>query len=66
MRAFDIKFQIYAEDETEVEELRRSIIGFINTHRVQGRAVTAKKLSQAIDNWDKNFLVRNKIIDYFK
>lgn len=66
MKAFDIKFQIYADNETEVEELRQSVIWFINEHRNAGRAVTATKLSTAIRSWDKNVIVRNRIIDYLK
>ena len=66
MKAFDIQFQIYAENENEVAELRQVIIWFINLHRSNGRAVTARKVSDAIKHWDKNFLVRNKIIEHFK
>lgn len=66
MKAFDIKFQVYADNETEVEELRQSVIWFINEHRKAGRAVTAQKLSTAIRSWDKNVIVKNKIIEYLK
>lgn len=66
MKALDIRFQIYAEDENEVAELRQTIIWFINLHRANGRAVTAKKVSEAIKRWDKNIIVRNRIIEHFK
>ena len=66
MKAFDIQFQIYAEDENEVAELRQTIIWFINLHRANGRAVTARKVSDAIKRWDKNVIVRNRIIEHFK
>lgn len=66
MKALDIQFQIYAEDENEVAELRQTIIWFINLHRANGRAVTAKKVSEAIKRWDKNIIVRNRIIEHFK
>lgn len=66
MKAFDIKFQVYADNETEVEELRQSVIWFINEHRKAGRAVTAQKLFTAIRSWDKNVIVKNKIIEYLK
>lgn len=66
MKALDIQFQIYAEDENEVAELRQTIIWFINLHRANGRAVTAKKVSEAIKRWDKNVIVRNRIIEHFK
>lgn len=66
MKAFDIKFQIYAEDESEVAELRQSIIWFINLHKANGRAVTARKVSDAIKRWNSNLFVKNKIIEHFK
>lgn len=66
MKALDIQFQIYAEDENEVAELRQTIIWFINLHRANGRAVTARKVSEAIKRWDKNVIVRNRIIEHFE
>lgn len=66
MQAFDINFQIYANDVNEVAELRQTIIWFINLHRASGRAVTARKVSEAIKKWDSNFLVKNRIIEHFK
>ena len=66
MKALDIQFKIYAEDENEVAELRQTIIWFINLHRANGRAVTARKVSEAIKRWDKNVIVRNRIIEHFK
>lgn len=66
MKALDIQFQIYAEDENEVAELRQSIIWFINLQKANGRAVTAKKVSDAIKRWNSNVIVRNRIVEYFK
>lgn len=66
MKGFEIKFNVYAENEEEVEVLRKSIIAFINYHAENGRAVTASKLSKAIDNWDSNPFVKSQVIKYFK
>lgn len=66
LKGFPISFNIYAENESEVEECRKMIISFIGLHAAQCRAVTARKLSQAISQWDKNPIVRNRIIQYFK
>ena len=66
MKAIDIQFQIYAENENEVAELKQTIVWFINLHRANGRAVTAKKVSEAIKKWDNNFLVKRRIIEHFK
>lgn len=66
MKPLDVHFQIYAETENEAAELRQVIIWFINLHRANGRAVTARKVSDAIRRWDSNAYVKRKIIDYFK
>ena len=66
LRGFPIHFNIYAENEQEAEECRAAIVSFIGTHASQCRAVTAKRVAQAIRNWDKNPIVKNRIIQYFK
>lgn len=66
LKGFPISFNIYAENEEEVEEARKAIVEFIGLHASQCRAVTAKKVAQAITNWEKFPLVRNQIINYFK
>ena len=65
-RGFPITFDIYARSEQEVEELRMAVIAFIGSHARQGRAIDAKRLAQAIANWDRNPIVKNQIINYFK
>lgn len=66
LRALPVTFQLYAYDEQEVEAARMAIIAFIGQHAKAGRAVTASKVAQAVANWDKNPLVKNQIINYFK
>ena len=66
LRGFPITFDVYARSEQEVEDLRMAIIAFIGCHARQGRAVDAKRMAQAISNWDKNPIVKNQIINYFK
>ena len=66
LRGFPITFNVYAHSEQEVEDLRLAIVGFISAHAHQGRAVDAARLAQAIANWDRNPLVKNQIINYFK
>lgn len=65
MQGYEIKFNIYANSEAEVQEARNSIIAFINQHARQGRAVSANKIAKAVGNWDKNPLIKNEIIKYF-
>lgn len=66
MKVFNIDIPIYAETEGEAAELRQTIVWFINLHRNNNRAVTARKVSEAIKAWDSNFLVKRKIIEHFK
>ena len=66
LKALPITFELYAYDEQEIEEARMAIIAFIGQHRGAGRAVTARKVGQAVSNWERNVLVRNEIINYFK
>ena len=66
LRGFPITFNVYARNEQEVEQLRMAIVAFIGQHAQQGRAVDAERTAKAISNWDKNPIVRNQIINYFK
>ena len=66
LRGFSITFDVYARSEQEVEDLRMAIIAFIGCHARQGRAVDAARMARAIANWDKNPIVKNQIINYFK
>ena len=63
---YPISFEIYAQSPQEAEEARMAIIAFIGLHARQGRAVTGEKIAKAICNWDKNPIIKNKIIDYFE
>lgn len=66
IKVFPISFEVYACDAQEVENLRMAIVDFIGAHAKQGRPVLAGKAAQAISNWDKNPIVRNRIIQYFQ
>ena len=65
MNGYEIKFNIYADSPEEVEAARMSIVSFINQHAQNGRAVTARKLTEAVSRWDKNPFVKNRIIEFF-
>ena len=66
MKGYEIKFNIYAEDENEANEARTAIIGFITEHAQAGRAGTGKKITTALSNWKSNAIVKNRIINYLK
>lgn len=61
-----VEFNVWANDESEAETLKKAICGFINEHGNEGRKVTAVKLANAINKWKDNALVRNSIINYFR
>lgn len=65
MNGYPITFNIYANNEQEVEELRFVITEFIRLHAEQGRAVTAAKVADALRNWNNNPIIKNRIINYF-
>ena len=65
LQGFDIKFQVYANNEAEAEEARKAIVGFINQHAMSGRAVSALKIADAVSKWDSNPFIKSKIIEYF-
>lgn len=66
MKGYPLTVNIYAENEAEVEEARKAIVAFINSHAQQGRAVTGKKIAEAVVRWDKNPFVKNQIINFLR
>lgn len=67
MKAFQVApFNIWAESQQEVDEMRMALIEFINEHGKQGRYVTAKKVTEAVRGWKNNAIVKNKIVEHFK
>lgn len=66
IKVFPISFEVYAYDAQEVEDLRTAIVDFIGQHARCGRPVTAGKTAKAIREWDRNPIVRNKVIQYYQ
>lgn len=65
LQGFPITFNIYAESAEEAEEARMALVAFIGQHAKQGRAVTGRKIAQAVARWDQNPIVKSQIIKYF-
>lgn len=65
MNGFPITFNIYANNEQEVEELRFVITEFIRLHAEEGRAVTAVKVADALRKGLNNPIFKNRINEYF-
>lgn len=57
-----IAFNVYANSQEEADAASKVIASFIDNMAKLGVAVTANKLSQAVQSWGNNPLVRN----YFK
>lgn len=64
MQPFEMKVYVYANTPEEVDECRKAIHQFIEENRLEGRAVTASKISQALSRWKSNALVRAGIINF--
>ena len=65
MEGYEIKFNIYANNEAEVEKARQALVGFIADNARQGRAVSANKITQAVARWQDNPFVKQQIINFF-
>lgn len=62
MEGYKIEFNIYAESQEEAEEAEAAIKRFITAQALEGRAVTARKITDALARWSSSFIVKN----YFK
>ena len=65
-KIISITFNIWANSEEEVTELKKEICDFIDFHGQQGRKVSASKLTDAIRRWQSNPFVKQSIINHFK
>lgn len=62
MQGFEVKFNVYAETADEANAASQAIKTFISEMASRGIAVTATKLTTAIERWKNNVFVTN----YFK
>ena len=62
MEGFEIKFNVYAATQDEADEAAQTIRQFISELAVQGKAVTATKITEAVRKYRNNYFV----INYFK
>lgn len=66
MQAFKAEIFIYAETQEEVDQFKQAVHKFIEENRLEGRAVTASKLTTALSKWKSNMLVKAGIINFLK
>ena len=66
MKGYKIELQIYAEDEQEAENGRKSLVSFIESMRQNGAAVRGNKLVEAMRRLDANQFIKNQVINFFR
>ena len=57
MNGFEIKFNVYAETKEEAEKATEAIKAFISAKASQGIAVTAGKITSAVERYKDNYFV---------
>lgn len=62
MQGYSIQFKVFANSQQEADSAGRAIALFVDSMAQQGIAVTASKLTAAVQNWGDNIMVKN----YFK
>ncbi len=62
MGGYEIRFNVYAESQAEADAASAAIKQFISAKARTGIAVTAVKLTEAVEKWKDNYFVNN----YFK
>ena len=65
-KVVNISFNVWANNEDEALVLRNAICKFIDYQGSQGRKVSASKLTEAINNWQRNVFIKNQVNNYFK
>jgi len=62
MSGFEIKFNVYADSQESADRATEAIKAFINAKASQGIAVTADKITAAVNKYKDNYFVTS----YFK
>ena len=62
----NISFNVWANDESEGQQLRKLICDFIDWHGSQGRKVTASGLIDAMNKMQSSSLAMNMVNKHFR
>lgn len=65
-KVVNISFNVWANDESEGQQLRKLICDFIDWHGQQGRKVTASGLIDAMNKMQNSSLAMNMVNKHFK
>lgn len=66
MGGYEVKFNIYAESQSEADAVSQAIIAFIDENARKGIAISASKCLQAVSNWGENPFIKNRITNFFR
>lgn len=66
MSGYEVRFNIYAESQAEADAVSQAFKDFISENARIGVAVTAAKVTKAVQRWGGNTFIRGRITDYFK
>jgi len=65
MRLHTIEIQLYADSEEQAAQAAAALNGFVRQLLSMDRAVTAPAVTDALDRWQGNALVRNRVVNHF-
>lgn len=60
-----IQFKVWASDEADGIVLSQALGAFVDELGSMGKKVSATKLTEAINKWKDNLLVRQAILNHF-
>lgn len=59
MKPYKVTLYIYAESDEEANRLEKTLYDFVDAKRVQGIAVRADKITDAVTRYKDNYFVNN-------
>lgn len=62
MQGYKMTFFVYADSQEEADAAAKAVKDFISVQAEKGRAVTAKKIAEAVERYKDNYFVNA----YFK
>ena len=57
MKGFQVTFNVYAYSKEEADRASEALRAFVDEQAKQGRAVTAQKITDAINKYKNNYFV---------
>lgn len=66
MQGYEVRFNIYAESQAEADAVAQAFKDFISENARIGVAITASKVTKAVQRWGGNPFIRGRITDYFR